>query len=120
MLSEETTADVLEQPLHERESLQLGWREPQAGKLESTRSLFGRVSEAAGFPVELYRRMQSILEDGNGTIQRWLGALQPSQEILERDRSPSRAEDGVELEDAVEFVHLVHHHNDVRIRPHCL
>ena len=68
MFTEKPPCRVFEQPLHDRESLQLGRCEPKSGKLKYTYTFFSGVSEAPGFPVKLYWRMQSILEDSNGPI----------------------------------------------------
>ena len=72
----------------------------------SKRSLGHGVPEAAGVRNELHRRVQRVLEHSDGAVERRLGALEPCHQILERDRCSARGENGVKLEDAIEFVHL--------------
>ena len=45
------------------------------------------------------------IQDVDGAVKRGLGALEFRHEILEWDRGAAIREDGVKVEDAVEFVH---------------
>ena len=49
--------------------------------------------------------MQGILEYFDGSIQRRLRPLESRHEILERNRGSPIGDNGVKVEDAVEFVH---------------
>src|ERR1700679_3224270 len=105
MLCEQTAADVFEQALHDGECLQLGRREPKTGKLESARAACSRVAVSAGRCVEDDWGAQGGFEPVDGAVKRGFGALESCHEILERNRGSAIREDGVKVEDAVEFVH---------------
>ncbi len=103
VLLEQAAAGVLEQPLHDRERLQLVRREPQARQLVRLAGLERPVFVAA--VLERHGRVELILERSDGAVQRALRAFEARHQVLERDRRPARGEDGVQLKDAVELVH---------------
>ena len=105
VLLEQAAARVLEQALHDRERLQLARREPEARQLVRVAGLGLAVLVAARVRVEDDGRVEMVLERGDRAMQRALRAFEPRHQLLERNGRPARAQDRVQLEDAVELVH---------------
>ena len=105
LLGEQTATEIAKNPLHDRERLQLGGREPQSWQLVGLFAGSPSIHEAAALRIELDRRVQVILHRLDDAIQRRARALEPRHQAVHVDRRAPVREDRVELEDAVEFVH---------------
>lgn len=105
MLSEQSAAYILKQSLHDGQRLDFRWREPKTREFEGANACSSGVFKATDLRIELNRRVEGVLENIDGAIKRSFGALEPRRELLERDWSSAGCEDGVKLENAVEFVH---------------
>ena len=92
VLLEQAAARVLEQPLHDRERLQLARREPEARQLVRVAGLGLAVLVAARVRVEDDGRVEMVLERGDRAMQRALRAFELRGQLLERNGRPARAE----------------------------
>jgi len=109
VLFEQTAARVLQEAPHDRERLELVRREPQPRQLKRLALplsiVRAAVLVAARLRVEHHGRVELIPKRVDRAMQRGLRALEPRHQVLERNGSPARPKDRVELEDAVELVH---------------